>query len=122
MTRARGNALQNAAAAYLRSMGWVHAESAGAGRNGTDILGTPGIVWEVKTASEFRRDFRPSQWVRQSKGHAQDRADVPVVVYFPPGIGAGNVAHTISLMPTHVLMRLLSEAEYTPVTRETTAP
>ena len=118
MSRARGNRLQNALARYL--IPWYpHAESAGAGRNGTDVLGTPGVVWECKTAAEFKRDFRPAEWMKQAKSHALLRAmpngapyPVPVVVYFPPGIGEQNTANTLAIVPMHVLMRLLVEAEY----------
>jgi hypothetical protein len=118
MTRARGNRLQNALAAYLTAW-WPHAESAGAGRNGTDVLGTPGVVWECKTASEFKRDFRPSQWVEQSKRHMIAPPEflphlVPVVVYFPPGVGEQNTKHALAIMPMHVLMQLLTQAQYTP--------
>lgn len=122
MSRARGNRLQNALAGYLTAW-WKHAESAGAGRNGTDVLGTPGVVWECKTASEFKRDFRPAAWVSQAKMHAGMRAvgngfgyplDVPVVVYFPPGIGEANVDNTLAIVPMHVLMQLLVQAGYTP--------
>jgi hypothetical protein len=118
MTRARGNRLQNALAAYLTAW-WPHAESAGAGRNGTDVLGTPGVVWECKTASEFKRDFRPAQWVAQSAGHRGRLADVPVTVYFPPGIGEQNTASALAIMPLHVLMRLLTDGAYTPKQTET---
>lgn len=125
MSRARGNALQNALARYLARW-WEHAESAGAGRNGTDVLGTPGVVWECKTASEFKRDFRPAAWVAQSKTHAGELAavgfdsqQVPVVVYFPPGIGELNTANTLAIMPLHVLMRVLTEAGYTPAHNKT---
>lgn len=118
MSRARGNRLQNALARYL--IPWYpHAESAGAGRNGTDVLGTPGVVWECKTAAEFKRDFRPAQWVAQSKIHAAAvlaaagvhlEPPIPVVAYFPPGIGEQNTANTLGIVPMHVLMRLLVEA------------
>ena len=125
MSRARGNRLQNALAAYLTGW-WPHAESAGAGRNGTDVLGTPGVVWECKTAADFKRDFRPAAWVRQAETHALcscypvvcapgcdgDYGDVPVVVYFPPGIGEKNTANALAIVPMHVLMRMLAEAGY----------
>lgn len=124
MTRARGNRLQNALAAYLTRW-WEHAESAGAGRNGTDVLGTPGVVWECKTAVDFKRDFRPAAWVKQSHQHAGLQVlaeahgmttDVPVVVYFPPGVGAMNTSAAMAIVPMHMLMRLLTEANYTPST------
>jgi hypothetical protein len=127
VSRARGNALQNALARYLARW-WEHAESAGAGRNGSDVLGTPGVVWECKTASDFKRDFRPAAWVAQADRHGLDYEEaaifnlemppVPVVVYFPPGLGAANTANTLAIMPLHVLMRVLTEAEYTPAHNE----
>jgi hypothetical protein len=110
MTRARGNRLQNALARYLVPW-WPHAESAGAGRNGTDVLGTPGVVWECKTAADFKRDFRPSAWAGQARSHARP-GDVPVVAYFPPGIGEKNTACALAILPMHVLMHLLTEAGY----------
>jgi hypothetical protein len=118
MSRARGNVLQNALARYLTRW-WEHAESAGAGRNGSDVLGTPGVVWECKTAFDFKRDFRPAAWVKQSIGHRQDDMGaswnpVPVVVYFPPGVGADRTDHAMAIMPMHVLMQLLVQAQYTP--------
>lgn len=114
MTRARGNLLQNALAAYLRDQGWVNAESTGAGRQGTDVTGTPGVVWECKTAVRFKEDFKPTMWVEQSRRHAAAGGDLPVSVYFPAGVGAANVANTLSIVPTHVLMQLLQEAGYCP--------
>jgi hypothetical protein len=124
VSRARGNALQNALARYLARW-WEHAESAGAGRNGTDVLGTPGVVWECKTASDFKRDFRPAAWVAQSLAHAQTVGVFPslprpvsVVVYFPPGIGADRTDHAMAIVPMHVMMRVLTEAGYTPAQKE----
>jgi hypothetical protein len=122
VTRARGNRLQNALAAYLTRW-WQHAESAGAGRNGTDVLGTPGVVWECKTASDFKRDFRPAAWVAQAKQHAWASGacgteNVPVVVYFPPGIGEKNTDSALAIVPMHVLMQLLMQAGYTPSREE----
>ena len=132
MTRARGNVLQNALARYLTSW-WPHAESAGAGRNGSDVLGTPGVVWECKTAYDFKRDFRPAAWVKQAQSHAdaawlshiaEDEArgaptgkvdyapPVPVVIYFPAGIGEANTGNALAIVPLHVQVQLLKEAGY----------
>jgi len=111
MSDARGRALQNALAAYLTQW-WPHAESAGAGRQGTDVLGTPGVVWECKTARNFKADFRPKEWVAQSRRHMEDPADLPMTVYFPNGVGAASVEHTLLIMPTHVQVQLLKEAGY----------
>ena len=120
MSRARGNVLQNALARYLTAW-WPHAESAGAGRQGSDVLGTPGVVWECKTAYDFKRDFRPAQWVEQSKAHARvnplaSQSDplqrMPIVVYFPPGIGEANTGNALAIVPLHVQVQLLREAGY----------
>ncbi len=112
MSRDRGNRLQNALAAYLARW-WAHAESAGAGRQGTDVLGTPGVVWECKTANDFRRDFRPAAWIAQAAGHVSAQ-EVPVVVYFPPGLGSANTGNALAIMPLHVLMHVLQEGGYAP--------
>jgi hypothetical protein len=127
VSRARGNALQNTLARYLARW-WEHAESAGAGRNGSDVLGTPGVVWECKTAAQFR----PAAWVAQAKMHGridigncrctqipelppcEHHLDLPVVVYFPPGLGEANTANAMAIVPLHVMMRVLTEAGYTP--------
>ena len=124
MSRARGNLLQNALASYLTRW-WPHAESAGAGRNGSDVVGTPGVVWECKTANDFKRDFKPTAWVRQAQSHGicldcgqpcmpGCTEPVPVVVYFPQGIGAANTANTLAIVPLHVLMNVLEQAGYAP--------
>jgi|SRR5215469_513845 len=110
MSRARGVALQLALARYLTAW-WPHAESAGSGRNGTDITGTPGIVWECKTA----REFRPLAWCRQARGHAKTGAlagAVPVTVYFPDGIGEANSGSAIAMMPLDQMISLLVMAGY----------
>lgn len=117
---ARGRALPNALAAYLRAW-WRHAEATGAGRNGSDITGTPGVAWEVKTARDFKRDFKPTAWVKQAKSHVEEGGylqDVPVVVYFPSGIGASNCGNTLAIVPVHVLMGLLEAAGYAPARKD----
>jgi hypothetical protein len=113
MSDARGRALQNALADYIAANGFPHAESAGAGRQGTDVLGTPGLVWECKTARGFKTDFRPKEWVAQSKRHANGSGMLPVTVYFPNGVGAAQAGHALAIVPLHVLMQLLKEAGYT---------
>jgi len=156
MSRNRGLNLQNGLARYLQSW-WPSAESAGAGRPGTDILGTPGVVWENKTADEFS----PLAFVRQAQAHAkpklcpegcgcrqgtedadakecgcngpccgpadgQEHAEwysqwygqhplpdgIPVVVYWPRGVGEVNAGNTLAIVPLKVMVRLLKEAGY----------
>lgn len=112
MSRARGLVLQNALARYLTTW-FPHAESAGAGRQGSDILGTPGIVWECKTA----REFRPLEWCRQAKRHPVTEVPgwgmvVPVTVYWPDGLGEQSAGAAIAMMPLADMVALLTEAGY----------
>jgi hypothetical protein len=107
MSRARGLVLQNSLARYLGQW-WPSAESAGAGRPGTDISGTPGIVWENKTA----REWKILEWVRQAEGHARRPGDVPVTVYWPMGVGDGRPNLALAIVPLPVMVRLLLEAGY----------
>src|SRR5580704_7273336 len=113
MSRARGNALQNALATYLRAW-WPHAESAGAGRNGRDILGTPGVAFEVNTADDFKRHFKPTIWVKQAQ--ANTKGDVPAVVYFPRGIGEAHTGQVLAILPLDELLGLLEDGAYPPET------
>lgn len=123
MSHDRGLRLQNALARYLTTW-WPSAESAGAGRPGSDVLGTPGLVWENKTAKQFR----PLEFVRQARAHTArivpnpsqprynqgvwDVDSIPVVVYWPEGVGEASVDATLSILPTGVLVRVLKEAGY----------
>lgn len=106
MSRTRGLVLQNALARYLASW-WPSAESAGAGRPGTDVTGTPGVVWENKTA----REWRPAGWVSQARRHAGND-EIPVTVYWPPGVGERRVELSMAILPLPVAVRLLVEAGY----------
>jgi hypothetical protein len=107
VSRDRGIRLQNALARYLTAW-WPSAESAGSGRPGNDILGTPGIVWECKTA----RGFRPAEWVRQARTHAPAAGDLPVVVYWPDGVGEGSPQCAMAIMPLPYLVSMLVGAGY----------
>lgn len=92
-------------ARYLTAW-WVNAEATGTGRQGRDILGTPGVAFEVKTGGELS----PAAAVRQASKNAGE--DLPVVAYFPPGVGERGP--WIAMLPGDRLMKLLTEAGYTP--------
>lgn len=106
MSRDRGIRLQNALARYLTQW-WPSAESAGSGRPGSDILGTPGIVWECKTA----RQFAPAEWCRQATRHVSD-GQAPVTVYFPDGMGEKRIDLAMAIMPLADMVILLAAAGY----------
>lgn len=108
MSRDRGVRAQNWLAAYLAGHGFPQAESTGSGRRGTDIQGTPGLVWENKTA----REFRPAAWVDQARGHARDFATVPVTVYWPQGVGERGADAAMAILALPDLVALLRAAGY----------
>lgn len=103
--------MPNALARYLRPW-WPYAEATGSGRNGKDITGTPGVAWEVKTADDFKRDFKPTIWVKQAKGNTPD-GDLPVVVYFPRSLGEAHTPQALAILPLSELMVVLEESGYT---------
>jgi len=109
VSRDRGIRLQNALARYLTQW-WPHAESAGSGRPGTDILGTPGIVWECKTAGSGNRNI--GQWINQAKGHAPNPSVISVVVYYPPGVGEMLTSRSVAMLPLADAINLLNMAGY----------
>ena len=96
-------------ARYLTAW-WVHAEATGSGRPGRDILGTPGVAFEVKTGGEEK--FSPPAAVRQAVKNAGE--DLPIVMWFPPGVAEGSMDKVIAMLPGDRLMKLLTEAGYTP--------
>ena len=96
-------------ARYLTTW-WVNAEATGSGRQGRDILGTPGVAFEVKTGGEEK--FSPPAAVRQAVKNAG--GDLPVVVWFPPGVAEGSPDKVIAMLPLSWLMKVLTEARYTP--------
>ena len=108
MSRSRGLVLQNALARYLTAW-WPHAESAGAGRPGTDVLGTPGIVWENKTP----RDFDPFTWAKQAAGHARN-GELPVCVYWPDRVGERRPELALAIIPLPMLLYLFSQGGWAP--------
>lgn len=108
MSRARGLVLQNALAKYLARW-WPLAESIGSGRPGTDVVNTPGVVWECKTP----RRFDPFTWAVQAAGHARE-SEIPVTVYWPDGVGARRPEMALAIVTMDTMMRLLQDAGYTP--------
>ena len=115
MSRDRGVRLQNALARFV-GLWWTGAESAGSGRRGRDVLGTPGVWFENKAESlavMCRRKGGPASYVAQAAKEAGPD-EPPIVIWWPPGVGEGRPSATIAMLPTPWLMRLLVEAGYAP--------
>jgi hypothetical protein len=105
----RGKRAARWVADWLRPW-WPSIEATPGGRNGIDLLGTPGVAWEVKTEA----DWRPAGALAQAARNAA-AGEIPIVIYLPPGVGAdtvGDRAHIV--MAPAVVMALLVAAGYAP--------
>ena len=104
----RGLRSQSVVASWFRDNGFVYAESAGAGRSGSDVTGTPGLRIEVKA----RRAFSPLSWLRQANSAPGD--GLPFVVFRCDGQGEANVGEWGVLLRLDTMTDLLKEAGYFP--------
>lgn len=100
----RGAETQAVVAGYLAGNGWPYATDAGAGRQGSDILGVPGLAIEVKA----RRDFSPLAWIRQAGGGV----GLPLVVHRPDGMGPASIADWPVTLRLEDMVKLLRTAGY----------
>ena len=101
----RGAATQNTAAQWFAAHGWPFAESTGAGRQGSDITGTPGLACEVKA----RRGFSPLAWIRQAQTGSKG---LPFVILRCDGQGPASVADWPVLLRLEDFTALLHNAGY----------
>ena len=69
----RGYRTQKVIADYLKQW-WAYADTAGAGRQGEDILNIPTISIEVKA----RADFQPLAWIKQAEANRNGK--MPLVI------------------------------------------
>lgn len=100
----RGAETQRAVATYMAAHGWPYATDAGAGRNGSDILGVPGLAIEVKA----RRDLNLTAWLRQ----ASAENGLPIVIHRPDGFGPGAIADWPVTFRLADAVELLRDAGY----------
>jgi hypothetical protein len=108
MSRDRGFVLQRALATYLTRW-WPHAESVPNGHPGRDILGTPDVWWENKTSFKGTSAQAVVWEVTVRAG-----GEMPVVVYWPPGVGKDRPERAIAMTSLPAMMDLLVEAGYAP--------
>ena len=103
MSQDKGKRAARWVADYLTAW-WPLAEALPNGRQGPDIENTPPVTIEVKTGTQWRQG-----WLAQA---AKYPGKIRVLVYLPPGCGERQVANAQAIVPLHVLMQLLKEAEY----------
>ena len=82
----RGYRTQRLQADYLNGHGFPYAEPTGAGRQGSDILGTPGIDWEIAA----RRGFPVIEKMHQLEERRQD-GKLGIVLLRPDGMGEKTI-------------------------------
>lgn len=99
---------QKVVADWFAAHGWPFAESAGAGRSGSDLTGVPGLLVEVKA----RRAFSPLAWLRQTGKEAEQHSGLPFVVFRCDGQGEANVGEWAVLLRLDHMTGLLKEAGY----------
>lgn len=92
-------------AELMARSGWPFAQSAGAGRSGSDVTGTPDVAIEVKA----RADLNPLAWVKQAEGAADGR--LPFAVFRPNGMGE-TPERFLAMLRFGDLLNLLAEAGY----------
>lgn len=104
----RGYRSQKVFADYVRSL-FPHAEPTGAGRQGRDILSTPGVWFELKA----RTNLDPKGGLKQAHSEAPD-SDLPILVTRLNGQGEQSIGEWVAFMRVDTLITLLSEAGYGP--------
>jgi hypothetical protein len=95
----RGYRTQKVVADYLKQF-YPYAESTGAGRQGSDILGTPYDI-EVKAVTKFS----PLGWIKQIKERKSDKLGFVVLRCNGQGEKAGEY---VVLLPLQDFMKVLN--------------
>lgn len=105
----RGYRTQKVIADYLKTW-FPYADTAGAGRQGEDILNVPTLSIEVKA----RADFQPLAWIKQAESNANGKLPMVIMRCNGQGEDAGQYlafARLDDLMP--VLADLVPTSEIT---------
>ena len=98
----RGYRTQKVIADYLKQY-WPYADTAGAGRQGEDILNIPTVSIEVKA----RADFQPLAWIKQAATNSNGK--LPIVIMRCNGQGE-DVGEYLAFIKVKDLMPILYQA------------
>ena len=98
----RGYRTQKVIADYLKQW-WEYADTAGAGRQGEDILNIPTVSIEVKA----RADFQPLAWIKQAETNANGK--MPMVIMRCNGQGE-DAGEYLAFVKVKDLMPILHQA------------
>jgi hypothetical protein len=97
----RGYRTQKVIADYLKQF-WAYADTAGAGRQGEDILNIPTVSIEVKA----RSDFQPLAWIKQAESNANGK--LPMVIMRCNGQGE-DAGEYLAFVKVKDIMPILSQ-------------
>lgn len=106
-SRRKGASAERALVTWLQSHGWAHAERRGGGFGGSDVIGTPGVTFEMKNVAGTRL----GEWADQTeaaRAAAGDRYGVTVV----KRRGTTDVGRWFAVLPMEQLARLMADAEW----------
>ena len=107
----RGYRSQKVFAEYIRPI-FPYAEPTGAGRQGRDILGTPGVWFELKA----RSGFDPLSALKQIEKEQADQSGGShgngFAILRMNGQGEANIGQWVACMRVDTLLELLKEAGY----------
>ena len=103
----RGYRSQKVVADHIRPA-FPHAEPTGAGRQGSDILGTIGIDWEIAA----RRGFPVLEKMKQLAERKPDQSIIGIIVLRPDGMGETTVGDWPAIVTLDTMVHLLREAGY----------
>lgn len=122
----RGYRTQKVFAEYVRKV-FPFAEPTGAGRQGRDILSTPGVWFELKARTGFNPLAALKQVEKEATAEAEEtwveldipgplepNIDLPIAVLRMNGQGEANIGEWVTCMRVDTLLKLLEEAGYGP--------
>lgn len=101
----RGYQSQRIVADYLAAHGFPYAEPVGAGRDGSDVTGCPGLDIEVKA----RRGFNPAAAMKQQAERAEPTL-LPFAVLRLDGQGPGAIEDWPVVIRLGAFVQILREA------------
>ena len=109
----RGYATQRIFAEYIRKV-FPFAEPTGAGRQGRDILSTPGVWFELKARTKLnpKGDLRQTHAGVEKESAPGVQDDLPILVTRLNGQGPESVGEWVAFMRVDTLIELLNEAGY----------
>lgn len=108
----RGYRSQKVFADYIRRL-FPYAEPTGAGRQGKDILSTPGVHFELKA----RAGFEPLAVMRQMRAELRDDKEpwvenLPIAILRCNGQGEKSIGEWIALTDVDTMLQLLAGCGY----------